>query len=60
VNEKHVQAINDYYVSHVNWLIHRGRDDQIDAVADEYERDLSALRDGSARRPSDEEPGQAA
>ena len=54
VNEKHVQAINDYYVSHVNWLIHRGRDDQIDAVADEYERDLRTLR---ARR---QEPDQAA
>ena len=54
MNEKHVQAINDYYVSHVNWLIHRGRDDQIDAVADEYERDLALVR------RTDEEPGRAA
>jgi hypothetical protein len=60
VNEKHVQAINDYYVSHVNWLIHRGRDDQIDAVADEYERDLSALRHAPAQQHRDEEPGRAA
>lgn len=36
--------MNDYYVSHVNWLVHRGRDDLIDAVADEYEHDLHALR----------------
>jgi hypothetical protein len=60
VNEKHVQAIHDHYVSHVNWLIHSGRDDQIDAVADEYERDLSILRSRSAQQHSDEEPGQAA
>jgi hypothetical protein len=60
VNEKHVQAIDDYYVSHVNWLIHRGRDDQIDAVADEYERDLSALRHGSTEQHRGEEPDRAA
>ena len=44
MNDEHLDAVNNYYVSHLNWLIHRGRDDQIDAVADEYERDLSALR----------------
>lgn len=60
MNEKHVQAIDDYYVSHVNWLIHRGRDDQIDAVADEYERDLSALRHGSTEQRRGEEPDRAA
>ena len=52
--EDQLNALNDYYVSQVNWLIHRGRDDLIDAVADEYERDLSALRRGA------EEPRRAA
>ncbi len=54
MNDDQLSAINDYYVSHINWLVHRGRDDQIDAVADEYERDLAALR------RSNEEPGRAA
>jgi len=49
-----LRALDDYYVAHTNWLVHRGRDDLIDAVADEYERDLRTLR---ARR---QEPDQAA
>jgi len=52
-----LRALNDYYVAHTNWLVHRGRDDLIDAVADEYERDLTALRAGSRELG---EPGQAA
>lgn len=49
MNDEQLQAVNNYYVSHLNWLIHRGRDDQIDAVADEYERDVSALHPGTTR-----------
>ncbi|HEY3714536.1 MAG TPA: hypothetical protein VGL39_08425 [Jatrophihabitantaceae bacterium] len=49
-----LRALNDYYVAHTNWLVHRGRDDLIDAVADEYERDLRTLR------ASQQEPDQAA
>ena len=49
-----LRALNDYYVAHTNWLVHRGRDDLIDTVADEYERDLTALR------ASRHEPDQAA
>jgi len=49
-----LRTLNDYYVAHTNWLVHRGRDDLIDTVADEYERDLTALR------ASRHEPDQAA
>jgi hypothetical protein len=49
-----LRALNDYYVAHTNWLVHRGRDDLIDAVADEYERDLRTLR------ASRQEPDRAA
>ena len=52
-----LRTLNDYYVAHTNWLVHRGRDDLIDTVADEYERDLSDLRAGSRELG---EPGQAA
>jgi hypothetical protein len=56
VNADELRALNDYYVSHANWLVRRGRQDLIDVIADEYERDLSALRD----RCRDEAPDQAA
>jgi hypothetical protein len=59
VNDEQLQAVNNYYVSHINWLIHRGRDDQIDAVADEYERDLRALWHDTALRDT-VQPDQAA
>lgn len=44
-----LRALNDYYVAQVNWLVRRGRDDLIDVLADEYERDVAAARAGSAR-----------
>jgi hypothetical protein len=56
VNTDELRALNDYYVSHANWLVRRGREDLIDVIADEYERDRSAVR--ACRR--DEEPGRAA
>ena len=37
-----LRALNDFYVSQTNWLIRRGRDDLLDAIADEYERDVRA------------------
>ena len=52
-----LRALNDYYVTQVNWLVRRGRDDLIDVLADEYERDVAAAcvrsvpgesRDGAA------------
>jgi hypothetical protein len=39
-----LRALNDYYVAQVNWLVRRGRDDLIDVLADEYERDVAAAR----------------
>jgi hypothetical protein len=47
-----LRALNDYYVAQVNWLVRRGRDDLIDVLADEYERDVAAAR----TRPA---PGEA-
>jgi hypothetical protein len=52
-----LRALNDYYVAQVNWLVRRGRDDLIDVLADEYERDVAAARTRSAR---DEAGDQAA
>ena len=54
VDEDQLRALNDYYVAHTNWLVHRGRHDLIDTIADEYERDVRALRS------IQQEPGQAA
>ena len=39
-----LRALSDYYVAQVNWLVRRGRDDLIDVLADEYERDVAAAR----------------
>lgn len=39
-----LRALNDYYVAQANWLVYQGRDDLIDVIADEYERDLAAAR----------------
>ncbi len=49
--------LSDFYVAQVNWLVKRGRDDLIDCVADEYERDLSGAR---SRLIAVEEPDRAA
>ncbi len=57
VNADELQALNDHYVAQTNWLVRRGRDDLIDMIADEYERDLSAIR---ARSQDSEEPDRAA
>ena len=38
-----LRALSDFYVAQTNWLIRRGRDDLIDAIADEYERDMRAV-----------------
>ena len=52
-----LRALNDYYVSQMNWLVRRGRDDLIDVLADEYEREVAVARTRSAR---DEAGDQAA
>jgi hypothetical protein len=52
-----IRALNDYYVAQVNWLVRRGRDDLIDVLADEYERDVAAAR---ARSVPDEARDRAA
>lgn len=41
---------HDQYVEKINWLIHTGRDDLIDEIADQYERPVS--RNASANRPA--------
>lgn len=43
MNADELQILNDHYVAQVNWLVCRGRDDLIDVIADEYERDLHRL-----------------
>jgi hypothetical protein len=52
-----LRALNDYYVAQVNWLVRRGRDDLIDVLADEYEREVAIARTRSER---DETGDQAA
>jgi hypothetical protein len=52
-----LRALNDYYVAQVNWLVRAGRDDLIDVIADEYERDVAAARTRVEQR---EVPDQAA
>ena len=52
-----LRALNDHYVAQVNFLVHRGRDDLIDVIADEYERDVAAAHAGSEQS---EAPDQAA
>jgi hypothetical protein len=47
MDSNRLRALNDYYVAQVNWLVRCGRDDLIDVVADEYERDVAAARAGS-------------
>jgi hypothetical protein len=49
-----LSALSDFYVAQANWLIRRGRDDLIDSIADEYERDMRAVR------LADRRPDQAA
>jgi hypothetical protein len=44
MDNNQLRALNDYYVAQVNWLVRCGRDDLIDVVADEYERDVAAAR----------------
>ncbi len=41
----------DEYVSKVNWLVARGRDDLIDEIADECERRIASARHGELRHP---------
>lgn len=49
-----LRALNDHYVAQVNWLVRRGRDDLIDVLADEYERDLAAARIRAEQRQTQE------
>jgi hypothetical protein len=44
MDSNQLRTLNDYYVAQVNWLVRCGRDDLIDVVADEYERDVAAAR----------------
>jgi len=52
-----LRALNDHYVAQVNFLVHLGRDDLIDVIADEYERDVAAAHADSEQS---EAPDQAA
>jgi hypothetical protein len=44
MDKDQLRALNDHYVAQVNWLVRRGRDDLIDTIGDEYERDVAAAR----------------
>src|SRR5215475_8600063 len=48
-----LRALNDHYVAQVNFLVHRGRDDLIDVIADEYERDVAAAHADSEQSAAD-------
>jgi hypothetical protein len=41
--------VHDQYVTKINWLISRGREDLIDEIADEYER---PSQDGTQAQPA--------
>jgi hypothetical protein len=40
---------HDQYVEKINWLIHTGREDLIDEIADEYERPQATWASRSGR-----------
>ncbi len=50
-------AVHEFYVSQVNWLVSRGREDLIDCVADEFERHLTE-RELAARNQADQQAAQ--
>jgi len=42
----------EFYITRVNWLISQGREDLIDAIADEYELRLDKRRASTACCPT--------
>jgi len=47
IDNGELRAVQEFYIAQANWLIHHGREDLIDFVADEYERDLRSMHDTS-------------